>query len=501
MLPVFLQEQHNDTHLNVPPNIFRAYDLRGLVDKELNPTLVEHIGRAHGTFLQKRGIREALVARDFRASSPAYAEALIRGYVACGIDVIDIGLNLVGTFYWAQYYLKRMGGAMVSASHNPAEYNGFKFANGYSETLVSDGMAELQTLVETEGYVKDVQPGKVIQQDIRQAYISDLVKRLPIRRAFRVVVDARHATAGSIAPALLRQAGCDVIEYRTDVDPSFPLTADPTEHVVAKALRDAVLESNADIGFTYDPDGDRIGVVDEKGTIIWNDVLVALFAIDVLAAHPRATIMFNTLCSKLVPETIAKYGGIPFLWRTGHSFLKKKNQEVKAAFIGELSGHFFFSSDFYNHDDGLYSTLRLLHYLDRTQQTLSEALAKLPKYQSSPEIKLYCADEEKIALVQKMTPLFKRDYPSADIIDDERAGDGIRLELPDAMFVVRYSQNGPYLTIKFEANTPKRYDELRQYLDRLLHQFPEIDWSSKISVNLEALRTTSHPGNRPIRRQ
>jgi phosphomannomutase/phosphoglucomutase len=477
--------------MNVPSQIFRAYDLRGLVDKELTPELVEHLGRAHGSFLQKRGIKEAVVARDFRASSPAYSEALIKGYLATGIDVIDIGLNLVGTFYWAQHYLNRKGGAMVSASHNPAEYNGFKFANGLSETLVSEGMEELRKLVESEDYITGVQPGKLVAQDIRQAYIDDLIKRLPLHKKFRVVVDARHATSGSIAPNLLRQAGCEVIEYRTEVDPSFPLTADPTENEVAEALRDAVLESKADIGFTYDPDGDRIGVVDEKGTIVWNDVFVALFAIDVLAAHPGAKIMFNTLCSKLVPETIAKYGGEPFMWRTGHSFLKKKNQEVKAAFIGELSGHFFFSADFYNHDDGLYSTMRLLHYLDRTNQTLSEALAALPKYQSSPEIKLYCADDEKVALMGKLSPLLKRDYPAADIIDDERAGDGIRLELPDAMFVIRYSQNGPYLTIKFEAGTPERYQELKTYLAKLLHGFPEIDWTSKISVNLEALSERS----------
>lgn len=473
--------------MKVNPNIFRAYDLRGLVGTELTPEIVEHLGRAHGTFLRRRGIRDAVVARDFRASSPSYADALIRGYIACGIDVIDIGLNLVGTFYWAQHNFNRKGGAMVSASHNPSEYNGFKFACGLSETLVSEGMKELYRLVVAEEYETDGPPGKVTQRNIRQAYIDDLLKQLPIHKKFRVVIDARHATAGVIAPDLLRQAGCEVLEYHTDIDPSFPLTADPTENEVAKALRDEVLESKADVGFTYDPDGDRIGIVDEKGTIIWNDVLVALFAIDVLATHPGAKIMFNTLCSKVVPETILKYGGEPFMWRTGHSFLKKKNQEVRAAFIGELSGHFFFSADFYNHDDGLYSTLRLLHYLGRTNQTLSQALAALPKYQSSPEIKLFCADEAKVALMAKISPLLKRDYPSADVIDDERAGDGIRLDLPDAMVVLRYSQNGPYLTIKFEATTPERYAELRTYLNKLLHVFPEIDWTSKISINIEAL--------------
>jgi phosphomannomutase len=247
------------------------------------------------------------------------------------------------------------------------------------------------------------------------------------------------------------------------------------------------LESKADVGFTYDADGDRIGIVDEKGGIIWNDVLVALLAADVLRHHPGATIMFNTLCSKVVSETIEKNGGTPFMWRTGHSFLKKKNQEVKAAFIGELSGHFFFSADFYNHDDGLYSTMRVLSYLGDTSQTLSQVVAALPRYISSPEIKLSCPDDQKVALVDKLAPILRKDYPDAEVIDDERAGDGIRLEQPDSMFVLRYSQNGPYLTIKFEARTEEEYEHLRQYIADLMHQFPEIDWHNKIATNVEAL--------------
>ncbi|USN53521.1 MAG: phosphomannomutase/phosphoglucomutase [Candidatus Nomurabacteria bacterium] len=473
--------------MKITPTMFRAYDLRGLVDKELNPEIAEHLGRAHGTYMKRHGITQAVVARDFRASSPAYSEALMKGYSWAGIDVVDIGMNLVGTFYWAQHYLNRPGGAMVSASHNPAEYNGFKFAIGLSETLVTEGMQEIQRMVEEEDYEQGEEAGQIRQQDIRPAYYADLIKRLPLEKKFRVVVNARHATSGAIAPELLRQAGCEVIEYRTEVDPSFPMTCDPTENDVAEDLRKAVLEAKADIGFTYDPDGDRIGVVDEKGTIIWNDVLVALFAVEVLEDHPGAKIMFNTLCSKVVPETITKHGGEPFMWRTGHSFLKKKNQEVKAAFIGELSGHFFFSADFYNHDDGLYSTMRLLHYLSRSGQTLSQALEQLPKFISSPEIKLYCDDTKKVDVVQRISAELKKDYPDADVIDDERAGDGVRLELPDAMFVVRYSQNGPYLTVKYEATAQGRYDELRKYLSDKLHTFLEIDWKAKINVNLEAL--------------
>ncbi|MFA6198337.1 MAG: phosphomannomutase/phosphoglucomutase [Patescibacteria group bacterium] len=474
--------------MKINPEMFRAYDLRGVVDTDLTPEIVEHIGKAHGTYMKRKGITRAVVARDCRATSEAYSEALIRGYVWAGIDVVDISMNLVGTFYWAQHYLNRPGGAMVTASHNPAQYNGFKLAIGLSETLVSDGMNEIRRMVEKEDYEPGQTPGQSVKQDISQAYNEDIIRRLPLRRKFKIVIDSSCSTAGIIAPDLFRQAGCDVIEQNTNIDPSFPLgTPDPTERAVAERLREGVLKAGADVGFTYDPDGDRIGIIDDKGTIIWNDVLVALFAIDVLKAHPGAIIMFNTLCSKVVPQTIAKYGGQPFMWRTGHSFLKKKNQEVKAAFIGELSGHFFFSADFYNHDDGLYSSMRLLHYLDQTNQSLSQALASLPIYQSSPEIKLFCADDKKVALMGKIGLILRQDYPDAEVIDDERAGDGVRLDLPDSMLVIRYSQNGPYLTIKYEANQTEQFAKLRAYLSKLLHGFDEIDWTSKISVNLEAL--------------
>jgi phosphomannomutase / phosphoglucomutase len=270
------------------------------------------------------------------------------------------------------------------------------------------------------------------------------------------------------------------------LDGNFPLgTADPTEKAVAERLSKEVIEEGADIGFSYDADGDRIGIVDEKGGIIWNDVLVAIFAADVLKQHPGAKIMYNTLCSKVVEDTIKEKGGIPFMWRTGHSFLKKKNQEVKAAFIGELSGHFFFSADFYNHDDGCYTTLRLLDHLSKTNQKLSQAVAALPEYLSSPEIKVGCADELKVALIEKIIVILRKDFPEAEVISDERAGDGVRLNMDDSMFVIRYSQNGPYLTIKFEAKAEERYRELKKYLNQLLHSQNEVDWN--YGVNVESL--------------
>lgn len=473
--------------MKINPFIFRGYDLRGLVGIDLNPEIAEHLGKAYGAYLKHRGITSAIVSYDSRATSPEYAASFMRGFSWAGIDIIDIGLNMVGAFYWSQYYLNRRGGVFVTASHNPAEYNGFKFAVDFSETLVSDGMQELKRMVEEEDYEQGKMLGKITQQDIRKAYFKDLMTRLSVTKKFKVVVDASCATPGVIIPDLLRLAGCEVVESNCTLDSSFPLgTPDPTETVVAERLKKKVLEERADLGFSYDADGDRIGIVDDKGGIIWNDVLVALFAKDVLADNPGATIMYNTLCSKVVEETIIKNGGKPFMWRTGHSFLKKKNQEVKAAFIGELSGHFFFSKDFYNHDDGAYSTLRLLQYLSRTGESLSQEISHLPQYISSPEIKVGCADELKVALIGKMAKKLRDDFPQAQVIDDERAGDGVRLDMENSMFVIRYSQNGPYLTVKFEARAHKKYEELKKYIHDLLNEYKEINWS--FGVNVESLK-------------
>lgn len=473
--------------MKINPHMFRGYDLRGIAGKDLTPEIVEHIGRAHGTFMKRSGITKAVVGYDCRSTSKEYSEALIRGYSWAGIDTVNIGMNMVGTFYWSQYHLDIKGGAFVTASHNPGEYNGFKFACDFSETLVSDGMQELRRMVEEEDYVEGDRQGKVEEKDIREAYFEDIMKRLPVTKKFKVVVDPSCSTAGAIVPEFLRKVGCEVVEKNCGIDPTFPLgTPDPTENRVAQRVKKEVLEEKADIGFSYDADGDRIGIVDEKGGIIWNDVLVALFASDVLAAHPGAKIMYNTLCSKVVEDTIKEKGGVPFMWRTGHSFLKKKNQEVKAAFIGELSGHFFFSADFYNHDDGIYSTLRLLKYLSDTKQSLAEAVDKLPKYISSPEVKIGCPDNKKVGLIKKISELLEKDFPEAEVISDERAGDGVRLNMDDSMFVVRYSQNGPYLTVKFEAQTQEKYDFLKSYLSKLLHGYEEVDWEHD-TVNAEAL--------------
>lgn len=472
--------------MKINPNIFRGYDIRGEVGKDLNAEIVEHLGRAYGTYLVRQNIKQAIIGYDCRLSSEEFKEALIKGIVSTGVNVVDIGLTLVGTFYWSQYFLQIKGGVMVTASHNPPEYNGFKMAVDFSETMVSEQIQEIRKIVENEDYIQADKAGKIEKKDITRDYFTDMAKRFELGKKFKVVIDPSLSTPGAFVPELLRKVGYEVIEKNCDLDGNFPLgTADPTEKSVAQRVSKEVLEAKADIGFSYDADGDRIGIVDEKGGIIWNDVLVAILAADTLAKHPGATIMYNTLCSKVVEDTIRQKGGTPFMWRTGHSFLKKKNQEVKAAFIGELSGHFFFSADFYNHDDGCYTTLRLLDYLAKTNQSLSQAVAALPQYISSPEIKVGCPDDAKVALIEKISQVLRKDYPQAEVIDDERAGDGVRLNMDDSMFVVRYSQNGPYLTIKFEAQAQEKYDELKKYLSKLLRSYKEVDWS--FGVNVESL--------------
>jgi len=472
--------------MEINPYIFRGYDIRGLVDKDLNLEIVEHIGKAYGTFLLKKGIKKTVVGRDCRLSSHSYSRAIIKGILSAGVDVVDIGLTLVGTIYWAQYYFDARGCVSVSGSHNSIEYNGFKLGTGLSQTMLTEEIQEMKKIC--EGGKFEQGQGRLAEKDIKEAYFEDLLKRFPVPLKFKVVIDPGYSTAGAFVPELLEKAGCQVICNHCELDGTFPLgTPDPTERKVAERLSKKVMESGADLGFSYDSDGDRIGVVDDKGNILWNDILVALFAAVVLEKNPGAKIVFNALCSKVVQDIIKEKKGRAIMWQTGHSFIKEKAQKEKALFAGELSGHFYFLDKFYPHDDGCYSTLELLNYLSKTKKTLSQIVESFPQYVSSPEIKIGCPDEVKISLIAKIGQRLCQDFPQAEIIDDQRVGDGTRVEFKDKMFIIRYSQNAPYLTIKFEAKTMKDYNSLKSHINKLLHQYKEVEWDSKLNVNLDSL--------------
>lgn len=462
-------------------NIFRGYDIRGKVPDELNVEGAYVLGRAYGTFLSQRRINEAVVTGDNRLTTEAIKKAIIDGLLDSGINVIDHGLGLVYFMYFSQYYNQSKGGVNVSASHNPKEYNGFKLAVGFSDTMVTEEINKFKEVAKAGKFVQSKIKGTYKKAEIFEAYKKDLYKRMPDKLDFKIVVDGGNCTAGKFMPDILRGIGCEVIEQNTELDGNFPLgTPDPTEKDFLMRLAEGVKKSKADMGVCYDPDGDRIGIVDADGSPIWNDNLVSLFAMDLLDFVPGAKVIYNTLCSKQVTEVIKSKGGKPVMWLTGHSFIKAKLKEERALFGGELSGHFFFMDNFYGHDDCAYATLRLLNYLKRVSKSLKEAVFELPKYVSSPEIKLGLPDEIKFDFVKNVVGQdLKKLYPSAEYVEI----DGVRMDTETKMAIVRASQNGPYITIKYEGKTQAEYDELKKQLREMLKSHKEIDWSYGVNTD------------------
>jgi phosphomannomutase/phosphoglucomutase len=465
----------------VPDHIFRGYDLRGVVGTDLDEENVLILAKGYATYLLQRRIYDCVIGFDSRESSPRFCDVFVKGLTESGITVYDIGITLSQICYFAQYFFRTRGMVMITASHNPKEYNGFKLGTGYSETMVTEEIIEYRELVKSGKFISLEKKGEHIKQDIFPDYQKDLLRRIGKIKKFKVVVDSCAATTGLFLPKILRSVGCEVIEQNTTPDPTFPVgVADPTEKEVQERLAKRVVSEKAELGFSYDTDGDRIGVVDQDGGLIWNDTLVSLFSKDILDFAPGSEIVYNVLCSKQVDEVIKQSKGIPLMWKTGHSFIKAKVREDGAIFGGELSGHFFFCDNFYGHDDGAIASLRLLAYLTRVSQSLKQAISKLPHYFSSPEIKVGCADNIKFSVVtDKIGGEIKKLYPTAKYVEI----DGVRMDTTDEMMIVRASQNGPYLTIKFEGKTQEKYNQLKTQVGKILHNLPEVDFKSGVNVS------------------
>ena len=482
--------------MKINPYIFRNYDIRGIADVDLDAEKVEVIGKAYGTFLRRRKIRQAVVGRDCRLSGGEYQEALMKGMVAVGVDIIDLGMVMTQMVYYGQYRFQTNGGVMVTASHNPWNFNGFKLATGYSRTTETLEVEEIRAACQIEKFFKSDRVGTITkltgkeQESFFADYTTDVLKRVFLKRKFKIVLDTGCGTTGPFNKKIFELAGCEVIGQNLEVDGHFPIgTPDPTAIVVMERVREAVLKNKADFGVAFDGDGDRIGVVDEEGNILWNDVLVAIFAKEILERFPKSKIIYNALCSQLTSKVIEQNGGIPVMWRTGHAFIKSKIAQENAVFGGELSGHFFFADNAYGHDDGTYAVLRVLEYLSDKNKSLSQLYLEFPKYVSSPEIKIGCPDDKKVEIVKNLSMKFKKDFPNAKITDASviPGDDGTRADFADGMMVFRYSQNGPYLTVKFEAQDQKIYDERKQYVKAMLNSYPEMIWEDQLAVNLHAL--------------
>ncbi len=482
--------------MKINPYIFRDYDIRGIAGTDLDAKKVEAIAKSYGTFLRKRKIRQAVIGYDCRLSSEEYHRAFIKGLSAMGVDIIDLGMVMTQMMYFAQYRFQTNGGVMITASHNPWNYNGFKIAFGYSKTTEKPEIQEIQKVAADETFFVADEPGTitVLEGKAREQFIEDyehdVLKRVRIEKKFRVVVDTSMGTTGLYNPKIFERAGCEVIGQNLEVDGHFPIgTPDPTATSVMARIQKRVLAEKADFGVTFDGDGDRTGVVDEKGRVLWNDVLLAIFAKEILERFPGSKIVYNTLCSQLTSRVIEQCGGIPIMWRTGHAFIKSKIAETGAVFGGELSGHFFFNDNAYGYDDGTYAILRILEYLSEKDISLSQLYEEFPKYISSPEIKIGCPDDKKIKVVQDLSVKFENDFPRAKITDARviPGDDGVRADFPDGMMIFRFSQNGPYLTVKFEAQDQKTYDERKHYIKTLLKSYPEMIWEDDLAVNLSSL--------------
>ena len=467
----------------INPHIFRGYDIRGLAASDITEDVYYTLGRAYATYLQERRIKESTVGQDNRLSSEASSKAFIAGLHDGGINTIDLGLSLSQIVYFSAYHFKIKGSVMITASHNPKEYNGMKLGSGYSETMVTHEIQYIRRICDEGQFYEAEAKGTNREYDIFEDYKRDLLKHFSLQKKWKVVVEACNTTSGKFYPDIFRAAGCEVIEQNTELDGNFPLgVPDPTEVEVLDRLAVGVKEHGADIGFAYDTDGDRMAVVDEQGNVLWMDTIVALFAKDVLDFIPGAEIVYNTLCSRQVTEAIEEAGGKPVVWMTGHSFIKAKIKELHAPFGGELSGHIFFMDNFFGHDDGAYASLRLLQYLERKEQKLSEAVSELAIYVSSPEIKFGLADDIKFEFIDtKIREEFTAKWPDAQVIDI----DGIRIDNPTTMAIIRASQNGPYITVKFEGKTQAEYDEMKVTRREILKKYEQINWSE--GVNTHAL--------------
>ena len=449
--------------------MFREYDIRGRVnDDELNARSAEWIGRGFGTFLARRGIDDMVVGYDSRFGSVEIKDGLVKGLRGTGRNVIMIGMCLTPMMYWSQYRFKVKGGAMITGSHNPKGWNGLKLGAGFSSTLVADEIQELYGIIEREDFVSG--RGDYTEVTIFDDYAADLTGRVKVARPMKVVIDTGNGTAGAFAPRIFRDAGLDVVEQFTDLDPDFPNhEPDPARTDTVEFLGNKVREEKADLGLAFDGDGDRFGVVDEKGDVIWPDRYMILLSRQVLERSPGGKIVFDVKCTQALEDDIRAHGGVPIMWKTGHSHIKAKLHEEKAALAGEMSGHVFFVENYYGFDDGIYSALRFVEYVSGRRESLSTIMAGTPAYVSTPAINVKCADEVKYEVVKRLTAELKRDFDRVVDIN------GARVIFEDGWGLVRASSNLPELVLRFEARTPQRLAEIKKTFRGYLGRYPEVD--------------------------
>jgi len=431
--------------------IFREYDIRGVADTELLSSDIVDLGRGLGTLLQRQSGRSITLGRDCRLSSPRLRDALLAGLLDSGCEVTDIGVVPTPLLYFSAVHLGADGAVMITGSHNPSEFNGFKTVCG-AGTLHGETIQEVRRIIEARDFLHG--RGSHGSMDVIPAYLDEVAPQFDFKRRVKVVLDAGNGTAGPVAHRLFQRLNCEVTELFFEMDGRFPNHhPDPTVPANLEHLKDAVKAQGAELGIAFDGDSDRIGAVDENGEVIYGDMLLLIFGREILTRKPGATFIGEVKCSQLLYDELKRLGGNPIMYKTGHSLIKAKMKEMRAELAGEMSGHMFFADRYFGYDDALYAACRLIEIVARSGQPLSAQLAGLPKFVSTPEIRVDCPDEVKFQVVGRVAARFKATHKVIDV-------DGVRVLFDHGWGLLRASNTQPVLVMRFEAESE---DWLQQY--------------------------------------
>jgi len=449
------------------PHAFRAYDVRGLVGTDITPEVFRQIGQAYATLVRRRGGRRVAVGQDNRLSSADLKAGFAVGVRAAGVDVVDIGLATTPLLYFATAHWALDGGANITGSHNGVEYNGVKMVHRGAAPLSEEEIQALRSLAESGDLERGA--GSLESRSPREDYFTTVAGLVRLPRRLRVVVDAGNGVAGLYAPELLRRIGCDVVELYCESDGRFPNhLPDPEDEGNVVELQAKVVELGADLGIAYDGDADRVGVIDERGRRHEADLILILLARDLLARHPGARIVFDVKSSQTLIDDIRAHGGVPVMWKTGHSHLKRKMRDDGILLGGEVSGHMFFGENYYGVDDALLASCKILEIAARAPTPFSGLLASVPHLRATPELKAPCPDAEKFRVIAELTGELRQSYETIET-------DGARVLFPGGGWgLVRASNTNPYLTLRFEAATEAEIDAMKRVIYGALRRYPFV---------------------------
>jgi len=450
--------------MNLNQYIFREYDIRGKVSDDFPPELVEALGKGFGTYIKRSGGQEIALSGDVRLTTPDLMAQFKTGVLSTGVDVIKIGILPTPANYYSMFSLGVAGAVQITGSHNPPEFNGFKLSRD-KKAVFGEAIQEIRVIIEKEDY--ETGEGTEASYDILTKYKRMIASKIDIKKPMKVVMDCGNAAGAICAPEIFKNLNVDLTELYCDVDGTFPNHhPDPTVKENLVDLISLVKQGSYDIGLAFDGDADRVGVVDETGDIVWADQLLALFLPEVVEEGDE--ILYDVKCSQALEEMIIKYGGKPVMWKTGHSLIKQRMSELNCKLGGEMSGHIFFADDYFGYDDAIYVAARIVQTLSRTDQKLSQLKAELPKYYSTPEMRLEVeSDEEKFRIAKEAVAYFTENYDCSTV-------DGVRIKFGDGWGLVRSSNTQPVIVCRFEANTAERMEEIQSIVMNKLQEIGKL---------------------------